>query len=174
MYWALRPDTGDVVWSSMVGPGAFLGGIEWGTAADGTRIYIAVTNSGNKPYPLVDGTTITWGAWSALDVGTGRILCQTADPAQGLALGSVSVANGVLYAPSVSGSMLALDASTGRILWTFDSGGSVVDGPSIVDGTVYWSSGYKKAPKGIPNNKVFAFSVANSSDNGGQNRQNGH
>jgi polyvinyl alcohol dehydrogenase (cytochrome) len=160
IYWALNPDDGSVVWSSAVGPGATLGGIEWGTATDGKRIYVAITNSGHKPYPLLDGSTITSGAWSALDVKTGKILWQTADPNQALDMGSVSVANGVLYAPSYSGNMHGLDAATGRILWSFQSGGSVLDGPSIVDGTVYWGSGYRHISPGQGNNKVYSFGVA--------------
>jgi len=50
--------------------------------------------------------------------------------------GSVSVANGVMYAGSNSGQMYALDATNGNILWNFASGGTVIDGPSIVDGTL--------------------------------------
>jgi polyvinyl alcohol dehydrogenase (cytochrome) len=62
IYWALNPDNGSIVWTSVVGPGATLGGIEWGTATDGSRIYVAITNSAHKPYKLINGTTITWGA----------------------------------------------------------------------------------------------------------------
>jgi polyvinyl alcohol dehydrogenase (cytochrome) len=159
MYWALNPRDGTVVWSSMVGPGATLGGIEWGTATDGSRIYVAISNSDNKPYPLVSGETITWGAWSALDATTGRIIWQTADPDQSMAIASVSIANGVLYAPSFSGNFHAIDATGGKILWSFQSGGSVLDGPSIANGVVYWGSGYKKISPGVANNKIFAFTV---------------
>lgn len=159
IYWAFNPDTGDILWSTVVGPGGPVGGIQWGTATDGGRIYVAITNSAKQPYQLIDGTTITWGAWSALDVSTGRILWQTADPARGLDAGSVTVANGLLFAPSVSGNMHALNAKTGKIVWTFPSGGSVIDGPSVVDGTVYWGSGYKNITTGTANNKVFAFSL---------------
>jgi PQQ-like domain len=159
MYWALNPANGDIVWSTMVGPGSTLGGIQWGTATDGERIYVAITNGGKKPYPLINGQTVTSGAWSALDVHSGRILWQTPDPDQAFDMGSVSVANGVLYAPSFSGRMLALNALTGGILWSFQSGGSVLDGPSIVDGVVYWGSGYRNIKPGIGNNKVFAFST---------------
>jgi polyvinyl alcohol dehydrogenase (cytochrome) len=113
------------------------------------------------------GQQITWGAWSALDVATGKILWQTADPTVGaLDESSVSVANGVMYAGSYAGQMYALDTITGNILWSFESGGSVLDGPSIVNGTVYWGSGYRKIAPGIGNNKVFAFSVAGSKDQG--------
>ena len=159
IYWALKPDTGDIAWSSVVGPGATLGGIEWGTATDGTRIYVAITNAGHKPYQLIDGTTTTGGAWSALDAASGKLLWQTADPQQALAMGAVSVANGVLYAPSFSGNMQALDAATGKIVWTFYSGGSVIDGPAIVNGTVYWGTGYHHVGGGMPNSKLFAFTL---------------
>jgi polyvinyl alcohol dehydrogenase (cytochrome) len=163
MYWAFRPENGKLLWHTMVGPGSTLGGIEWGSATDGQRIYAAVSNGDHKPYPLIDGTSTTGGAWSALDVKTGKILWQTADPTGAIDPGSVSVANGVLFAPSFSGNMHALDASSGKILWTFASGGSVIDGPSIVNGVVYWGSGYKKIKPGTPNNKVFAFKLAGGS-----------
>lgn len=168
IYWALNPDNGNIVWSTPVGPGAALGGIEWGTATDGQRIYVAISNSDHLPYTLVpSGQHITWGAWSALDVATGKILWQTADPtANTIDRGSVSVANGVMYAGSNSGQMYALDTRTGTILWNFASGGTVIDGPSIVDGTLYWGSGYRNI-QGTGNNKVFAFALAGSKDRSG-------
>jgi polyvinyl alcohol dehydrogenase (cytochrome) len=55
--------------------------------------------------------------------------------------------------------MRVLDAATGKILWTFSSGGSVLDGPSIVNGTVYWGSGYQGITGGIHNNKLYAFTL---------------
>ncbi len=140
-----------------MGPGSTLGGIEWGTATDGERIYVAITNADHLSYPLIDGTTVTSGAWSALDPKTGSILWQTADPVGAQDMGSVSVANGVLYAPSTSGNLNALDAATGAVLWTFVSGGTTLDGPSIVDGIVYWGSGYRRI--GTGNNKVYAFAL---------------
>ncbi len=167
IFWALNPDNGDIVWSTPVGPGASLGGIEWGTATDGQRIYVAIANSDHLPYTLVpSGQQITWGAWSALDVATGKILWQIADPTVNtIDRGSVSVANGVMYAGSNSGQMYALDTRTGTILWNFASGGTVLDGPSIVDGTLYWGSGYRNI-QGTGNNKVFAFSLAGEKDHG--------
>jgi polyvinyl alcohol dehydrogenase (cytochrome) len=165
IYWALNPDNGNIVWSTPVGPGASLGGIEWGTATDGQRIYVAIANSNHLPYTLVpSGQQINWGAWSALDVATGTILWQTADPTAGtIDRGSVSVAHGVMYAGSNSGQMYALDAATGNILWNFASGGTVIDGPSIVDGALYWGSGYRSIA-GTGNNKVYAFTLADEKD----------
>jgi polyvinyl alcohol dehydrogenase (cytochrome) len=168
IYWALDPDNGNIVWSTLVGPGSSLGGIEWGTATDGRRIYVAIANRFQLPYTLVpSGQQITWGAWSALDVATGKILWQTADPTVGtIDTGSVSVANGVMYAGSYSGQMYALDTTTGKILWNFASGGTVIDAPSIVDGTLYWGSGYRNIPPGIGNNKVYAFTLAGENNHG--------
>ena len=167
IFWALNADSGDIVWSTPVGPGASLGGIEWGTATDGQRIYVAIANSDHLPYTLVpSGQHITWGAWSALDVATGKILWQTADPTVNtIDRGSVSVANGVMYAGSNSGQMYALDTRTGNILWNFASGGSVIDGPSIVDGALYWGSGYRNI-QGTGNNKVYAFTLAREKNRG--------
>ena len=175
IYWALDADSGHIVWSTPVGPGSSLGGIEWGTATDGKRIYVAIANKDHLPYSLVpSGQQITWGAWSALDVATGKILWQIADPTPGtIDTGSVSVANGVMYAGSYSGQMYAFDTKTGKILWNFASGGTVIDGPSIVDSTLYWGSGYRNIPPGIGNNKVYAFTLAGSGHGGGNSNHQG-
>ena len=53
--------------------------------------------------------------------------------------------------------MYALDAKTGKVLWDFNSGGSVVAGAAVVDGMVYWGSGYSRFGIGVPNNKLYAF-----------------
>ena len=56
--------------------------------------------------------------------------------------------------------MFALDAATGEILWQFGAGSSVNAGPAIVDGTVYWGSGYSRSGvEGSGNNKFYAFSI---------------
>ena len=82
-------------------------------------------------------------------------------------LGPVSVANGVVYVGSMAGfpgftlgkpTMFALDASTGVQLWSFVSGGSVNASPAIVDGRLYWGSGFKNYFLGDPNAKLFSFS----------------
>jgi polyvinyl alcohol dehydrogenase (cytochrome) len=45
------------------------------------------------------------------------------------------------------------------VLFRFGSGGSVIDAPSIVNGMVFWGSGYRRLAPGTGNNKVFAFGV---------------
>jgi polyvinyl alcohol dehydrogenase (cytochrome) len=163
IYWALDPDTGAIVWNTLVGPGSSLGGIQWGSATDGQRIYAAISNFDHKSYQLQpSGQTIDWGSFSALDAATGRLLWQIPDPVQGsIDIAPVSVANGVAYFCSADtvGHMYALEAATGRLLWSFASGGSCNSGAAIVNGSVYWGSGYVQSAPGTPNNKFYAFSV---------------
>ncbi|HET7036378.1 MAG TPA: PQQ-binding-like beta-propeller repeat protein [Thermomicrobiaceae bacterium] len=162
VYWALDPDTGAVLWATPVGPPGIIGGIQWGTASDNQRIYVSITNSSHTPYQ-VNGQTVTGGSWSALDPATGAILWQTPDPLGGIDQAPVTVANGVVYGASADaeGHMYALDAVSGKILWSFASGGSVGGGAAIADGTVYWGSGYSVWPNfGMTgNDKFYAFSV---------------
>lgn len=62
-----------------------------------------------------------------------------------------------MYGEDQAGNFLALDAATGEILFTFPSGGTSISAPAIVDGTLYWSSGYKLL--GATNNKIYALSL---------------
>jgi polyvinyl alcohol dehydrogenase (cytochrome) len=144
--------------------------------------------------------TIT-GFWSALDAATGEILWQrplptdgrppvdeTPEPDQsgGAIHGSVTLANGVLFGGGLDGegSMFAMDADDGSILFEFNaqfvgsSAGGIEASPSVVDGVVYWGAGasrggvlspdFFQAATGIPftigglelrNNKVYAFEL---------------
>lgn len=68
----------------------------------------------------------------------------------------MTTANGVVYAGSTAttgDNMYALDAATGAIRWRFPSGGPVIAGAAVVNGSVYWGSGYWYAP----NDKLHAF-----------------
>ncbi|AKJ07503.1 PQQ-binding-like beta-propeller repeat protein [Archangium gephyra] len=161
IFWALDPDSGAVVWNKLVGPGGSSGGIMWGSATDGERIYVGNVNWNKKPHTLVSGERITWGSWTALDAATGEILWQKADPQESMPMGPVTVANGVVYAGSLDaeGHMYALDARTGETLWDFTAGGSVNAGAAVVEGSVYWGSGYGRFGMGTANDKFFAFSL---------------
>ena len=180
VYTLLDAKTGTFIWNTLIGPGGDQGGMEWGTAFDGERIYVSITNQHHIPYKLTQNgvltnETVTGGSWAALDPKTGTILWQTADPqvetlpGVGVVgvwdLAPVTVANGVLYAASMAklptqNQMFALDAATGAILWQFGAGSSVNAGPAVVHGTVYWGSGYTRSGvEGSGNNQLFAFSI---------------
>ena len=164
VFWAFDINSGFQQWSTQVAPGGSEGGMQWGSATDGTNIYVAVSNSGQDggvttPIPpgawkQKDGTSVFSGGWAALDAKTGSVVWTTPDPAGSFAQGPVSLANGVVFGCDLSGNgaMVALDATTGAILWSYDSGAPCLAGASIADGVVYWGSGRGS-------NKVFAFSV---------------
>ncbi len=175
IYWALDPDTGEIVWQTQVGPGGELGGLQWGSAVDGQRIYTAVSNSKFEEYNLTTGpglgTTVKGGFWASLDAETGAKLWETAatnPPANAAPAGTVAtnqgmvtVANGVVFAGAMDavGTMYAFNAATGEKLWSFESGGSVNSGAAVVNGTVYWGSGYTNIGLGTPGNKLYAFKI---------------
>lgn len=169
-YWALDPDTGAVVWVTQAGPGGTVGGLQWGSAVDGQRVYTADSNSNAKSWTLPDGSVTTRGVWSSLDAATGEVLWQRATPTPasdivpggwGDTSGPVTTANGVVFSCSVglSGLMYALSAVTGEVLWSFASGGSCISGAAISNGHVFWGSGYSNFGLGSPNNKLYAFSL---------------
>jgi polyvinyl alcohol dehydrogenase (cytochrome) len=162
VYLLFEADTGNFLWNTLVGPGSDQGGMEWGTATDGERIYVAIGNQNHVPYRLVSGESATGGSWAALDPSTGQILWQTGDPQGALDLSPVTVANGVVYASSMArtgNQMFALDAVNGAVLWSFAAGSSVNAGPAVVDGTVYWGAGYNRLGLGSGNTKFYAFSL---------------
>lgn len=160
VYWALRPSNGDILWSTRTGPGGLAGGHQWGSASDGERIYTSNANSfgyappplGPGPYTLDDGTQTQAGIFSALDARTGEIIWQIANPSAPFpepAGSPAAVANGVMYVCSVGGGgfpnlgqMYAINAATGEVLWTFNSGASCGGGASIANGRVFWGHGY--------------------------------
>jgi polyvinyl alcohol dehydrogenase (cytochrome) len=175
IYYALDPKTGATLWQTQVGPGSALGGMEWGSATDGQRVYVQIANFYGIPWLTPSGGLGGFaGLWAALDPATGTILWQTADPNGAVDIGPMTVANGVVYAASMGGpafvvpgpsttapTMFALDAATGSQLWSYVAGSSVNAGATVVNGVVYWGSGY--AHLGIPgftgNTQFSAFSL---------------
>jgi polyvinyl alcohol dehydrogenase (cytochrome) len=178
VYYLFDAKTGALIWNTLVGPGGDQGGFEWGTAYDGQRIYGSLTNQHHISYDLTENgalttTSVTGGSWMALDPASGKILWQTADPQTETLpaptgtvgvwdLAPVTAANGVVYTASMAKSgnqMYALDAASGNILWQYAAGSSVNAAPAVVNGSVYWGSGYARAAEGSGNNKLYAFSI---------------
>jgi polyvinyl alcohol dehydrogenase (cytochrome) len=160
-YWALDPDTGAVRWVTQAGPGGTAGGLQWGSAVDGTRVYTANANSNLVPWTLPDGSTTTDGVWSAIDAFTGELVWQVAPSNGGSTSGPVTTANGVVFGCSLdpTGHMYALDGATGEELWSFPSGGSCLSGAAISNGMLFWGSGYSNFGFGTPNNMLYAFEL---------------
>ncbi|MBV1881106.1 MAG: PQQ-binding-like beta-propeller repeat protein [Pseudomonadales bacterium] len=185
VFYSINPDNGEIIWQRQVGPGGVIGGMEFGSATDGNRIYLQNSNFDHIPYVLEAGAhageEIVSGFWAALDATTGELLWQTPVPGyqapldgpivhlawgggkgEGFfkwPLGPPTIANGVVFAgvSDLEGTMVAMDAATGEILWQYESGASVVASPSVVDGRLYWGSGYAYGTDG---KQILSFGLA--------------
>jgi polyvinyl alcohol dehydrogenase (cytochrome) len=180
---ALDPDRdGAVVWQTRVGRGGTMGGVQWGTATDGTNIYVANSDIGRIMLTYSNATDADpkqGGGMFALRLSDGErvwyqppVGCgtrQRCSPAQSAA---VSAIPGVAFSGSVDGHMRAYATSDGSILWDVNTidvyegvngvlgrGGSIDGpGPSVAGGMVFVNSGYPTAG-GTPGNVLLAFSV---------------
>ncbi len=187
LYWAINPDDGSVFWKTQVGPGGHLGGIHWGTAVDSNGVYVGVNDENGTAYTLGGsgpdrGKKTTVGSWAALDPAggpgdagasnKGKILWQVLNKSMSAPLGGgsvngpVAVVNGVVFGGSMDamGTMYAFDAATGTQLWEYPSGAPVYSGPAIVNGVVYWGTGYPSSRLGLGNMtpgpvQLYAFEV---------------
>jgi polyvinyl alcohol dehydrogenase (cytochrome) len=176
LFFGLNPDNGQLIWTTPVGPGSALGGMEFGSATDGKYIYATITNFYNIPYHLINPApgslaATTGGLWTALDPANGNIVWQSADPDLNIIPAGVTVANGVLYGGSLSqdgtksGAFTALDRDTGKILWRYNTlidannTGAIFGSPAIVKGKVYWGAGYPRIFPNGSSNQFFAFSI---------------
>jgi len=181
-YWALSPDTGEVVWSTYTGAGGLAGGMIFGSATDGKVIYAPNANLSATTFALTNpapgsAPVASAGFWTAMDALTGEILWQHADPIP-LSFNNspATLANGIVYVASAgsvfggaSAAFRALDAATGRILWSFDLGpnpnGMPVlanSAPTIMNGVVYWGAGYGRGSypdSGGSTNLFYAFEL---------------
>lgn len=150
------------------GPGGVTGGGYWGAATDKKRIYTNIANSEGKNFTLKASTkSTTAGGWVAIDAHNGEILWSIANPSNATSSGPVTIANGVLFAGSThkQGPIYAINAKTGRILWSYDTGATVYGGMSVSNGCVYIGNGYKVSsgffnPLFTSGTSIFAFCIS--------------
>jgi polyvinyl alcohol dehydrogenase (cytochrome) len=181
---ALDPDrNGELIWQERVGKGGINGGVQWGSAADQSTMYVALSDIARFPVPNSQATVpdpSTGGGMFALQLDSGQRKWYTpppgdacrgrerCSPAQSAA---VSAIPGVVFSGAVDGHIRAFAAADGKVVWDFDTvktyetvngvagrGGSLnVGGPAISGGMVFVNSGYVQ--NGIPGNVLLAFSV---------------
>jgi len=180
---AIDPDRqGEILWQTRVGQGGTMGGVQWGSATDGTNVYVANSDIGRIMLnfsTFTDADPNRGGGMFALRLQTGERVWYTppagcdgrrrCSPAQSAA---VSAMPGVAFSGSVDGHMRAYSAADGQVIWDFDTirpyetvnsvparGGSLDGpGPAIGGGMVFVNSGYHTAG-GVPGNVLLAFSV---------------
>lgn len=134
-----------IIYTQVAGPGGTGGGASWGAATDGERIYTNIINNGKKNFTLVPTSkVITSGGWVALNASTGEQIWSVATPDHGLPASPVSVVDGVVFGTTLGqpyGSIYALEAQTGAILWNKKLGASLNGGVSIGHSCVYLGEG---------------------------------
>jgi polyvinyl alcohol dehydrogenase (cytochrome) len=180
--WALDPDkNGELVWSTKISRGGANGGIHWGTATDGPRVFVPLNdrNPATAEFPL-GGPGL-----HALELETGKILWSrkaegdcSGDRKQRFAacdtrLGyspAPLVVDGAVIQGSVDGILRVFDAATGVTLWSYDTmrrfdtvngiegnGGSIDSSPYVAaNGTLFVVSGYSRFAES-PGNVLLAF-----------------
>lgn len=189
MVHALDPDAkGRILWQTRAGAGSALGGSQWGSAADGKNVYVAISDIGIGGVPdpkspagyrlVLDPKK--GGGLHAIDLETGKMVWSAkvvpcaegrtdCSPAQSAAVTAIP---GVVFSGAVDGHLRAYSASTGEVLWDIDTarefetvngkpahGGSLdAAGPAVVNGMVFVNSGYGQWG-GMPGNVLLAFSV---------------
>ena len=174
MIWALDPDRqGKTIWQQQVGRGSSGGGVLWGLAADGEKIFVP---NGYFDAKSPDAS----GGMAALDLGTGQPLWSTPNPPCGdrkyckpSHAAAVTAIPGAVFSGTMDGQFYAYSAETGEILWRFNSvrdyatvngvaarGGSMSNaGATVVDGMLYVHSGYSHHGAIIPGNVLLAFAA---------------
>ena len=179
---AVDPDRdGAILWQTRVGKGGINGGVQWGSAADESNVYVALSDIGRINVPNSQATEPdpkVGGGLFALRLENGERVWFTPPPPCGerkrcspAQSAAVSAIPGVVFSGSVDGHLRAFSTTTGAILWDFDTvgnqrtvnevpacGGSLNGpGPAIAGGMLFVGSGY--ASNGIPGNVLLAFSV---------------
>jgi len=182
---AIDPEKHDAsLWSNRVGRGSIQGGIQFGMAYDGERLYVPIADmadSGDASSKARDAAAgpARPGLY-AIDPANGKLLWST--PTDGSCAGrpfcdlgilaSISAIPGAVFAGHMDGRVRAYDSATGKVLWQFDTseeqtalggakarGGSIGGGGPIVhDGMLYTNSGYGLYLH-MPGNMLAAFSV---------------
>ena len=180
---AVDPDRdGKILWQVRIGKGGVHGGIQWGSAADESNVYVALSDAGAIPIPFSVGTeadpnrgggifalSLEKGerVWTAAPSGCGDK--KRCSPAQSAAVTAIP---GAVFSGSVDGHLRAYSTKDGAILWDFDTvgpyktvngvlarGGSMDGpGPAVAGGMVFVNSGYPTWG-GMSGNVLLAFSV---------------
>jgi polyvinyl alcohol dehydrogenase (cytochrome) len=173
MIWALDPDQrGKMIWEQQVGKGSSGGGVLWGLAVDGERVYVP---NGFFDQKAPDSA----GDMAAIEISGGHQVWSTPNPPCGdrkpckpSHAAAITAIPGVVFSGTMDGQLLAYSAETGKILWQFNTigdystvngvkanGGSMSNsGPTVVGGMLFANSGYSHHGGVIPGNVLLAFS----------------
>jgi polyvinyl alcohol dehydrogenase (cytochrome) len=190
--YAFDPDNrGKILWQTRIAKGGANGGVQWGMASDGSKVYAAVAGSrrrrgaGTGPDPLgnAEFDPAQGGGLTALNVLDGKQVWFAAStpckpprpgcsPAQSAA---VTATPGAVFSGSMDGHLRAFSTDDGTLLWDYDTaktystvngvpaaGGSLDGaGPVIASGMLFVNSGYPRFG-GMPGNVLLAFAISDA------------
>ncbi|MFL2839669.1 MAG: PQQ-binding-like beta-propeller repeat protein [Pseudohongiellaceae bacterium] len=178
MVYALNPDDGGLIWEQRAGSGGTMGGIHYGMSANAEKLFVGVSDlPTNNPFNVGPGHPgihafrpstgeILWRKDLSNQCEESRFLCW-----QGISA-AVSSTDELVFAGGLDGILRAFDADNGDILWETTTlqdfgapngiearGGAIeADGPIVVNGKVYVTSGYDKWNE-APGNVLLVYSL---------------
>ena len=162
--WAVDAASGKQVWHHQFGKGTALGGIHWGIATDGVRVFAPIADPG-VPAPLgaaglyaidIASGKVAWSWKASADCENGR-KARVSSCAERFGISAPPlVVDGTVIAGGLDGRVYVFDAVSGKLLSTHDTavaysgvnriaghGGSIdAAGPFAGDGMVFVGSGY--------------------------------
>jgi polyvinyl alcohol dehydrogenase (cytochrome) len=139
---AVDPDhDGAILWQTRVGKGSALGGVQWGSAYDGSLVFAALSDvaidsgpsdaAGAQPTMLgipLRLNSEAGGGLFALDPATGRVVWHTPHPGCGDRPGcspaqsaAVTAIPGVVFSGGLDGHLRAYASRSGEIIWDVDT-----------------------------------------------------
>ncbi|MGH7292432.1 MAG: PQQ-binding-like beta-propeller repeat protein, partial [Myxococcota bacterium] len=180
--WALDPDNnGKLIWTNRLSRGGANGGVHWGIATDGKRVF-APMNDNAKPseeFPTagvalhaldIETGKIAWTARGAGDCSGDRKIRYAACETRFGFSPAPMVIDGAVLQGSVDGILRVYDAATGAELWRYDTmrkfdtvngvpgnGGAIDSSPYVAaNGMLFVVSGYARFGE-APGNVLLAF-----------------
>lgn len=158
------PDSGRILWRTRLGHGGTQGGVHFGMAAEGARVFVPINDMADTRDGRRYDAKQAGPGLHAVDASSGRILWRAiarnqcgklsnCDPGISSA---VSAMPGVVFAGHLDGQFRAYDSANGKILWSYDTkqqvptvsgalgrgGGMSGPGAAISGGYVVVNSGY--------------------------------
>ena len=160
----IDPATGKVLWRTRLGHGGTQGGVHFGMAAEGSRVFVPINDMADTKDGRKYDASIRGAGLHAIDAATGKVLwhsrapdnCkgkQFCDPGISAA---VTAMPGVVFGGHLDGMLRAYDSQSGKVLWSYDTtrkvktitgivsagGGMSGPGAAIGQGYVVLNSGY--------------------------------
>ena len=185
---ALDPDQkGKVLWQTRVGQGGINGGVQWGMASDGQRIYASTGDSVRQPSTVprtaslignADYDPSAGGGVTALRIGDGSKAwfaepqpCVPARPGCSPAQsGALTALPGLVLSGSLDGHIRAYNAEDGRVIWDLDTareyttvngvaarGGSLDGAGPVIGNGMVFLNSGYPRNGGMPGNVLLAF-----------------